>query len=119
MERGTTLRCAQCGMPFEPKNRNGIPARFCARRCLDRYRNAARLQSVAALKQISPRVRRVDPRKQRIDLAVIPPFERPALPWEAAERLGLTEGAALMAIRRAAQHSALSPQHGSAAEAAV
>lgn len=51
MERGTTLACENCRGEFTPKNRNGVPARYCSRKCLDADRNARRLKGAASLNQ--------------------------------------------------------------------
>lgn len=100
LEPCTELTCEQCGARFRPRNRNGIRPRFCSAACSRRWHNTQRLRGAAALKAVAVvRVRRSDPRKQRVDLAVIPPLERPALLREAAERLGLTESAAVRAAR--------------------
>ena len=51
LERGTRLTCEQCRAEFTPKNRNGVPARYCSRKCLDADRNARRLKAAASLNQ--------------------------------------------------------------------
>jgi len=51
VERGTTLSCECCRGAFTPKNRNGVPARYCSRKCLDADRNARRLKAAASLNQ--------------------------------------------------------------------
>ena len=104
-ERGTTLRCAQCGAAFVPKNKNGVPAQFCSRRCLDRHRNARRLKAAASIKAKS--VRKAGPSKHAetvsrfVFLNLVPVDQRADLLREAARNLGITdEGEILKAMRR-------------------
>lgn len=102
LEPGTRLLCAQCGTAFSARNKNGVVKRFCSDACRTRFKNQSRLTAAAALKARAQRkVRRVDPRKQRVDLAVIPPLERVGLLRAAAQRLGLSETRALRAARAA------------------
>lgn len=101
VERGTTLTCRECREAFTPKNRNGVTAGFCSRRCLDRNRNRARLQAAAALKDKSPRRSKTPaPGKRQVLIGLIPPAERPALLLAAAIRLGLTEESAAVRMAR-------------------
>lgn len=102
----TESNCDHCGRRFTPKNRNGLKVRFCQAKCSRDWHNAQRLKGAALLKvKSTPVQRRVNPGKQRVDLAVIPEAERPALLLEAARRLGLTEGDVLRAARQAARLS--------------
>lgn len=104
-ERGTTLACEHCGAEFRPTNRNGIPARFCSRACLDRKRNASRLQAAAASREKPPRRRGPSKRAQAVSqyvfMALVPIEERAELIRQAAQNLGITdEGEVLRALRR-------------------
>jgi len=105
MERGTTLTCRQCGDGFAPKNKNGVPAQFCSRRCLDRHRNARRLKAAASAK--AKATRKAGPSKHAEQVSrfvfvnLVPLEQRAGLLREAAQHLGITdEGAVLKALRR-------------------
>lgn len=119
MEPSTRLTCKQCGMGFQPRNKNGVKPEFCSGKCRIDWHNGQRLKGAALLKEKKPPVQRVQsPGKRRVDLEVIPEAERPALLVEAARRLGLTEeGPLLTAARLAAQHSEPSTQHSPEAHA--
>jgi hypothetical protein len=141
MDTRTELTCEQCEGRFEPKSRNRhrIPTRFCSKACSIRWHNTQRLQGAALLKRKKraiPRPRKLSIktldelaaseglpvgcyppgalgllRRRRSVADRIPAVERPALLFEVAKRMGLTdEGPMLMSARLAAQHSALSTQ---------
>lgn len=107
-ERGTTLTCEQCRTEFVPRNRNGVPARFCSRRCLDANRNARRVKAtvsrnhkkVQTLRGPSKHAQQVS---QAVFLALVPVEERAELLRQAAERLGITGQDRIQAAMRRAQ----------------
>ncbi|WP_447978092.1 hypothetical protein [Candidatus Nitrospira bockiana] len=109
LEPGTRFICEQCRTEFQPKNRNGVKARFCKDACRTAWKNGQRLQGAALLKK---KAKGAKPRRsnapvfdrrvsQTIALNLIPAAERPALLAQAAERLGLTESPVLQAARAA------------------
>lgn len=104
-ERGTTLTCAECGAAFVPKNKNGVPAQFCSRRCLDRNRNARRLKAAASAKAKSTRNPGPSKHAEKVSRFVfvnlVPLEQRADLLREAAQNLGIAdEGEILKAMRR-------------------
>lgn len=105
MERGTTLTCTECATAFAPKNKNGVPAQFCSRRCLDRNRNARRLKAAADVAAKSARKKGPSKRAEQVSrfvfLNLVPLEQRADLLREAAQNLGITdEGEVLKALRR-------------------
>lgn len=64
LEPCTESTCDQCGSSFTPKNRNGVPVRFCKPICSQRWHNAQRLKGAALLKAKKPIIQR--PRKASI-----------------------------------------------------
>ena len=105
MERGTTLACVECATPFAPKNKNGVPARFCSRRCLDRNRNTRRLKAAANVAAKSTRKQGPSAHAQKVSrfvfLNMVPVEQRADLLREAAQNLGITdEGELLKVLRR-------------------
>ncbi len=108
LERGTTLTCEQCRAEFTPKNRNGVPARFCSRKCLDGNRNARRLKAAAALTHKKARKPRGPSKHARqvsqvVFLALVPVEELAELLRQAAENLGITDRDQIAAAMRRAQ----------------
>ena len=132
-ERINPLTCKQCVATFEVRNRNGVVKRFCSRDCKAVWHNEERSRMHKETHKKTAAVRRSRKRtirtlddlataeglppgcyppgamgllgRKRSGIDIVPPAERPALLFEAAHRLGLSEEGPMLRAARAARAS--------------
>ena len=99
VEPGTRFKCEQCGVDFEPKNRNGVRKRFCGGVCRDRFKNARRLKAAASESRRTSRPRGPSRHAQAVSRwtfqGLAPVEERAALIRQACANLGITDERAI------------------------
>ena len=120
LEPCTEFKCEQCGMPFVPKNRNGVKARFCKPDCSVAWHNAQRLKGAALLKGKHPLRKRAPVRLLRKPRTLdelsaaegLPPgcYSAGALARVAGRKAGQDTLADLLAAARRVGLTADSPQ---------